>query len=233
MSVDPKSPRGLERKHKRPLSSCQSQCIRCMTNVTSRQKLTWTPVSLWSLQKRNSFETRAQESQEKKQLYHHFEANVSAVWQMSRQDRAWPDSNCICDYWNTKIAQNASFKNHKKNFIIISKPMYTLYDKCHIKTKVDINPSFIVITAKTELIRDASSRITRKNFIIISKPMYPLYDKCHVKTEHDLTPIAFLMTETWKLLRTQVLCTRRKILSLIQSQCIRCMKNVTSRRKLT
>ena len=34
-------------------------------NVTSKQKLTWTPVSLWSLQKRNSFEMQAQESREK------------------------------------------------------------------------------------------------------------------------------------------------------------------------
>ena len=47
------------KKHKKTLSSFQSQCIRCMTNVTSRQKFTGTPVSLWSLQKQNSFETRA------------------------------------------------------------------------------------------------------------------------------------------------------------------------------
>ena len=89
---------------------------------------------------------RAHETQEK--LYHHFETNVSAVWQMSHQDRAWPDSNCICDYWNTKIAQNASFKNYRKNSIINSKPMYPLYDRCQIKTEVDMNPSFIVMTAK-------------------------------------------------------------------------------------
>ena len=111
---------------------------------------------------KNGTRSRCKLKNHKKKLYHHFEANVSAVWQMSRQDRAWPDSNCICDYWNTKIAQNASFNNHKKNVIIDLKPIYLLYDKCHIKTEVDMNPSFIVITAKTKLDRDVSLRITRK-----------------------------------------------------------------------
>ena len=104
---------------------------------------------------------------------------------MSHQDGAWHDSNFICDYWNLKFAQNASFKNHKKNFII--------------------------------------------NL----KPMYPLYDRCHIKKEYDITPISVVITVKWKLLRTQVLRITRKTLSSIQSQCIRCMTNVTSRQKLT
>ena len=159
------------------------------------------PVSLWSLQKVNSFETRAQESQEK--FHQHFEANVSPVWQMSCQGKAWHDSNLTYDYWNTNIVQNPSLKNYKKNFISISKPMYPLYDRCHARAKHDMTPISLMITETWILFRIQALGITRKTSLSNSELWWLLYVQCHIKMEIDmnLSPLWSLQKqnsfETW------------------------------------
>ena len=80
------------------------------------------------------------------------------------------DSNFICDYCSIKIARNASFKDHKKNFIINSKPRCPLYDKCHIKIEYNMTPISFVITIKTNIAQDASFKNHKKNFIINLEP---------------------------------------------------------------
>ena len=62
----------------------------------------------------------------------------------------------------TKITQNASFKNHKKNFIINSKPRCPLYDRCHIKKEYDMTPISFVITIETKIAQNASFKNYKK-----------------------------------------------------------------------
>ena len=85
-----------------------------------------------------------------------------------------------------KIARNASFKDHKKNFIINSKPRCPLYDICHIKKEYDMTQISFVITVETKITRNVSIKDQQINFTINLRPRCPLDDKYHIKMENDM-----------------------------------------------
>ena len=72
----------------------------------------------------------------------------------SRQSMTWHEPQFHCDHCKNGTHSKRELKNHKKkNFIIILKPMYPLYDKCHVKTEHDLTPIAFVITETQELLR--------------------------------------------------------------------------------
>ena len=102
---------------------------------------------------------------------------------MSHQGRALHESNLAYETWI--LFRMQALRITRKTSLTNLELCWPLYVQCHIKMGFDMNPSFIVITAKTELVREVSTRITRKT------------------------------------------------LSAFQSQCIRCMTNVTSGQSMT
>ena len=60
------------------------------------------------------------------------------------------------------VITETKIQESQENFIIILKPMYLLYDKCHVKTEHDLTPIEFVITETQKLLRTQVLRITRK-----------------------------------------------------------------------